>query len=535
MKFHSGLPVILIGAAAIVSVQQPVAIAEINEETIAAIAQAVTVIINGQNPGSGVIIAKENDRYFVLTSKHVVATEDEYEIITPDGQKYVLDYSKTIKLPEVDLALVEFSSNQLYTVATIGNSQAAKPGIAVYAAGWPHPGQAIRERIFQMTSGKISGRTATGAEDGYELVYTNITRSGMSGGPIFDANGNAIAIHGRSEGEAIFNPDTGNIINVKAGFNLGIPMATYFNLAPQAGINLSYAMSDFSRGKDLRLEGVEPGAIAITPNNQTAISSYADGKIRLWDLDSGELKNTLSGETGSTIWDLAVTPDGQTLVSAGNDIRIWDLRSGQLTKTLSEYALPMAISPDGKYLAVSDRDGTNVSLLDISTGQRDRVLPVEDVNQIVFSPNSQMLVTGAAEVKIWNLWSQREEPVVLTDTFARCLAISPDGQTLAMASGFQGVFLWDLETGDRKKTVVERGRTGICSSLVFGPYGKTLLFASNNAPRVYLWNLQSNQQLRFPDAGIFAIFSPDGQILVTLNDDEEYLTIWRSYKVADRY
>jgi hypothetical protein len=53
-----------------------------------------------QNPGSGVIIARQGQTYYVLTAEHVVATEDEYEIITSDGKKYRLDYKNVKKLPD---------------------------------------------------------------------------------------------------------------------------------------------------------------------------------------------------------------------------------------------------------------------------------------------------------------------------------------------------------------------------------------------------------------------------------------------------
>lgn len=74
------------------------------------------------------MIAQQNNTYFVLTAKHLVATEDEYEIVTTDGQEYILDYGTVRKLPDVDLALVQFTSNENYPVAEIGDSDAATEG-----------------------------------------------------------------------------------------------------------------------------------------------------------------------------------------------------------------------------------------------------------------------------------------------------------------------------------------------------------------------------------------------------------------------
>ncbi|MBO0352010.1 trypsin-like peptidase domain-containing protein [Phormidium pseudopriestleyi FRX01] len=222
--------VVAIAIAGIMGVSMPVAIAQLNQQQVSAMAQQVTVLIQGQNPGSGVIIGQSGNSYFVLTAKHVIATPDEYYIVTPDQQKYPLDYQRIDKMPEADLAVVQFTSDRSYDMATMGNSDQVIQGNIVYIAGWPHPGSAITERIFQFTTGTVSGRSPSGTSDGYELVYTNITRSGMSGGPLFNQGGELIGIHGQSEGQNIYNPDTGNMVSVKAGFNLGIPLATFMQL-----------------------------------------------------------------------------------------------------------------------------------------------------------------------------------------------------------------------------------------------------------------------------------------------------------------
>ncbi|MEB3831627.1 trypsin-like peptidase domain-containing protein [Phormidium sp. CCY1219] len=241
-------PAAIIAVAAIATLPPPGAIAQLSAEQISAMAQQVTVIVNGQNPASGIIIGKENNTYFVLTAKHAIATEDEYQIVTAEGTEYPLNYSRVRKLPGVDLALIEFDSDRDYPLAQIGQAESTTSGTLIYIAGWPHPGTAITERIFQLTPGTISGRATQAAEDGYELVYTNITQSGMSGGPVFDLQGRLIGIHGRAEGQAIYNPDTGDSVAVKSGFNLGIPIETFIEVIQLAQLppnpSFAYPLSD---------------------------------------------------------------------------------------------------------------------------------------------------------------------------------------------------------------------------------------------------------------------------------------------------
>ena len=58
--------------------------------------------------------------------------------------------------------------------------------------------------------------------------------------------------------------------------------------------------------------------------------------IKLWDLATGELIQTLSGHQGK-VSALAVSPDNQLLMSGSEDqtIKIWQLRDGKLLRTLS--------------------------------------------------------------------------------------------------------------------------------------------------------------------------------------------------------
>jgi serine protease Do len=95
-------------------------------------------------------------------------------------------------------------------------------------AGWPKVTAAITQPTLQVTDGRVTGRQR-GDTAGYELTYSNPTAPGMSGGPVFDANGRVIGIHGRAAGDQ----EVG-----KVGINLGIPTHLFLRQAPQAGLNL---------------------------------------------------------------------------------------------------------------------------------------------------------------------------------------------------------------------------------------------------------------------------------------------------------
>ena len=57
--------------------------------TVNRIAKDITVrITSANNGGSGVLIAKKGNTYLVLTNAHVTRRASQFQIQTPDGQKY---------------------------------------------------------------------------------------------------------------------------------------------------------------------------------------------------------------------------------------------------------------------------------------------------------------------------------------------------------------------------------------------------------------------------------------------------------------
>ncbi|RMF25537.1 MAG: serine protease [Cyanobacteria bacterium J083] len=262
------LPSCILGTAAIVSVVSPsLAQNALLPTEVAKIAKATVVRIEPTvaSPGSGVIIGrKRKGRYYeyrVLTARHVVQySDDEYYLITPrpissvNGkrrrQKIKISDKRIERLKDADLAIITFKSNRRFDVATLGDSDHTTEGAGVYIGGFPNPGQTIRKRIFQFTASLVSSRLdlddeyAVEGEEiepikgGYALVYTNVTRAGMSGGPVFDVAGRVIGIHGLGDGDRILGVDnttssteTGPATNVvKSGFNLGIPIRTFLSL-----------------------------------------------------------------------------------------------------------------------------------------------------------------------------------------------------------------------------------------------------------------------------------------------------------------
>ena len=253
MNFPRGLPAALIGAAATVALVQPQMALALEPSEISAKAKEITVRINGPESGSGVIVERTGTTYSVLTNRHVVDTEGQYQITAPDGQKYPVPYRQVKYLPDVDLAVLQFTSNQRYPTAQLGNSDAMTEGNKVYVVGWADPFPGIPEPSYMFLEAKITSRLQK-SEKGYAIVHDNPATPGTSGGPVLDSNARLVGINGRFTSE----PNTGKT------FGLGIPLQIFLaarnNLVTPGGIA---PPEDFvSRGQRLAKAGDYRGAIA---------------------------------------------------------------------------------------------------------------------------------------------------------------------------------------------------------------------------------------------------------------------------------
>ena len=186
-------------------------VVDLNDHQISYIAVATSVrILSPDGYGSGVIVKRYFDGYLILTNRHVVSSNksDKFKILTVDGKLHYAILCPSFIFGDLDLALLEFKSPDLYKVIEIGRSERIELGEIVNAVGFPNwewvGAKVVKNtkdygmRAFQLTRGKVVMLPLKPLATGYQIGYTNNVQHGMSGGAILNRSGQLVGVNGRS-------------------------------------------------------------------------------------------------------------------------------------------------------------------------------------------------------------------------------------------------------------------------------------------------------------------------------------------------
>lgn len=224
-------------------------------------------------------------------------------------------------------------------------------------------------------------------------------------------------------------------------------------------------------------------------------SAGVDRNIRLWDSQTGQCLNTLSGHR-DTVCAIAFSPDGKTLISGSDHVKIWDVATQHSLTTITgqtEHVLAVAFHPDGRMLASGHADG-QVRLWDSRTG---RLLKTSHPHErwvwsVGFDATGQYMASNSEDrtMKILDTATG-----MVRQTLSRCAGwawqanFSPQGQWLAGVFQDGNALLWNRQTNELQ---IFPGHQDWVRAVQFSRDGEQLATGGAEG-QIHLWDWRSNQ------------------------------------------
>jgi WD40 repeat protein len=287
-------------------------------------------------------------------------------------------------------------------------------------------------------------------------------------------------------------------------------------------------------------------ALSLSQNGAQYATADADGSVKTWDINSGNLVRAFAGLTAPALA-VGYSPNNQQVAGGGSDktLLLWNAGDGavQLKFGVGSEVTRLAYSPDGKKLVAAAND------LAIRTYNPVPPMPKQGVPMeppeavqvlkgsggaiagLAFAPDNRtaMSVSGDGFLRLWSIASP---DVVLNlaghQSQVYSVAFHPDGKRLASASNDKTVRIWDLEAGKEQRALSAQGAA--VYSVAFNPDG-TQLVTGGGDKTVRLYDVAGGSEVRQfagADGAVYSVaFHPQGQLIAGAGVDKK-IRLWNA-------
>nr|BFE85412.1 hypothetical protein GCM10020093_080130 [Planobispora longispora] len=274
--------------------------------------------------------------------------------------------------------------------------------------------------------------------------------------------------------------------------------------------------------------------LAISADGRMVAAGCWDGRIRLWEVPSGDSLGELR-DREFYVEGVALSPDGRTLISVGGvrdtETHVWDVASRRRKRVPKSVigSVFAGFSPDGaRFVTGSGYEWVRVwktsGYSQVGASMRHKEL----VKNAAFSPDGRLLASAGWDntVRLWRVsdGSAVGGPLTGHKDLVNAVVFLDGGKTLASAGYDKVVRVWDVAS---RKPAGEtfKGAGTTVNTMAASPDG-TLLAAGTNENGVLLWDVATRRRFRQPlsDGQIHAVaFSRDGAVLAVAAGNDVFV------------
>lgn len=277
-------------------------------------------------------------------------------------------------------------------------------------------------------------------------------------------------------------------------------------LSTEAGLQIW----DVSSGNQVGdVPGVGAGGNLLFSSDRRWLVSNPKGVVKAWDTTTWS-PASISPPDSAYVWYVGFAGSRPAAAIASSGVKSWQVGNGTNAAWLLGFTYAMAISSNGKLLAVGHARGGDVEIWDPTTATKLATFSAHklSVNKLEFSPDGKFLLTAGQEtpitpamisshklnfetgVKLWDVsnWSERQS--ISFTGLGGSAGFSPDGRMLLLSSGPGLMQLFDLSQGKATKTLATADYSG--GNLAFSSDGSWLAGVTQHG--IAVWNITSTRQ-----------------------------------------
>lgn len=294
----------------------------------------------------------------------------------------------------------------------------------------------------------------------------------------------------------------------------------------------------------------EAGIIEIDGIERYAVATLTySGEVEIYDLQTGELIRKIKSDC-CEINGFNFAPDRKTFATIEeNLLEFWDLQTGTSINKIKfklDYSGPIAFSPDGSYIFLTELIEDHITQVDLQSGiitkTGDNAYPyiyadsfaVNNYNfnylgnfiKLGFQKNNKKTYPSFEDVKTGEKIVLPVE-IISDPDYIETFSFSSDGQYLAYGN-LSGIFVWNIKNLSIQSKMDGHdirgadGWAGNIKSLTFNPQSNLLVSVGRDGT-IRLWNARFGTELRRLNICCSAKFTPDGRYLVTYGNGVAYV------------